>query len=149
MQKIVQSGKLSSGFWLTIVTLLCNNLSEKFGSKKEKKNETNIIDKFSNSSKPYLVLLPDTEWKNMGPIGKYSEHYTSRIFPKEHHLSTSRHSYSKNTLLRYIKKNIPERTDLVFEHGHNLCRLIKTLQHGKKVINFAFAAEDRKMKENI
>ena len=87
MQKIVQSGKLSSGFWLTIVTLLCNNLREKFGSKK--KNETNIIDKFSNSSKPYLVLLPDTEWKNMGPIGKYSEHYTSRILPKEHHLSAS------------------------------------------------------------
>ena len=44
------------------------------------------------------------------------------------------------------RNHLPERTSMVFEHGCNLCSLIKTLQDGEKIIYFSLTAEDRKIK---
>ena len=47
----------------------------------------------------------------------------------------------------YTSRNdLPERTSMVFEHGCNLCRLIKTLQDREKIIYFSLTAEDRNIK---
>ena len=47
----------------------------------------------------------------------------------------------------YTSRNdLPERTSMVFEHGYNLCRLIKTLQDREKIIYFSLTAEDRNIK---
>lgn len=44
------------------------------------------------------------------------------------------------------RNDLPERTSMVFEHGCNLCRLIKTLQDREKIIYFSLTEEDREIK---
>ena len=54
------------------------------------------------------------------------------------------HNFIRSTDLhnRTSGNNLPERAGMVFEQGHNLCRFIKTLQYGEKVIYLALAAEE-------